>query len=1086
MVNWNVNSRNVSEFVDKFLDRALGASNDPRQRVPVYNPLPRKYYVGKLLPRQVSASESDYKMKIAPCSYIVTFIVEGQPQKIQMTVIPSFNIYFRTGIHKSLQNDEEAETDSLSLYSLEADPQLPAQSGRDDMWVDWRNRVRAVGNDYKRALDSLAASKNFKGRKLRGKFNTIEAVEAYIRKRYCTHLNIDLSFPIRESIQDLDLAKFRNTYECLGSSPEWLGQVEILASSEESNTRITVYLTNMFSGSLIQGDPNWYDTHLQIKLAPDLTILPIPCPVLSSTSNCVPEVYAEARNCTFDEINSTSHKLIFSPIARTRTNRRKAHEVDFTFQQSSDKPRNLLEKFSEELNEKNSGLEIEQSYRSDIDIILSDDKAVSSIGMVAQVYAKSLNRDYKWRFHQLALLIRLAAMYICRERGEANKVQPIVLNVPTAGGKTEAFFAAAMFCAFYEKLNSRRSVNIIKYPMKLLSSDQVIRLSRYSMVADEIANMPLGIGYMVGQKGQFEEPNQIIEVCPYPDPSTKDNICGAEWLPFEIHAGVPTLKCKKGHKLHLGIDNGHMLTRQCPAFIVAIWDKFVSQSTQRRLSLLFGADRYYCSKHGFLDFADTNQSYNKDGTLPSKSECYIKAENSKCGNIASKTTPAVPGIMVFDEGHLIRESDGTLDSHFETTYLQIAQELTNKSIIPIVSTATIAGIGDFLRQLGLIDLSRTNSFSLLPEPSAQRAFFSTIPDELQHETIALVPFDVMLTWAMPDLLDIFFETLASDYNYDATQKKLMPPEQIKHLRQVMVYCSSYKNISALGEMNRNVVATNREKRGRNKLQTLQLSSKYFDRIKAQRAIEKVKKVEQQIIYATNIASIGIDIENLDVIFFFGLPSNVSEFIQAMNRTGRREGRSAICVAVLGPNKERDMSYYRYWSQFIKGVNQIVEPIPINRFASSAINRTFNNVTTALILMYYAQKLKRRFFSAGEIFSAIMKNDIPADNMIAILNNLYRSGSDPAQEYEGRINDLWNTYLVKLRDAKNFQDFPNSQVFGLDWMWNLRSVQQSTKVVYPELTDLIERAESGQLVVGDIDTTDVTDLSPEDIEGEDTL
>src|SRR5258708_22893881 len=117
---------------------------------------------------------------------------------------------------------------------------------------------------------------------------------------------------------------------------------------------------------------------------------------------------------------------------------------------------------------------------------------------------------------------------------------------------------------------------------------------------------------MGGGKGSFGTPREVVERCPYPDPENAETgLCGAAWqetsTEFAI-GGVPELKCERGHQLHLGIDSGHTLTRQCPAFVIAIWDKFVAQSASRRLGLLFGADRWYCDEHGWLDFAETDQA----------------------------------------------------------------------------------------------------------------------------------------------------------------------------------------------------------------------------------------------------------------------------------------------------------------------------------------------------------------------------------------------------------------------------------------------------------------------------------------------
>ncbi|MCL4295574.1 MAG: hypothetical protein KJ077_07595 [Anaerolineae bacterium] len=1080
MSNWTAASKYVSEFVDKFLDRALGATNDPRQRVPVYDPLPNKFYVGKLLPEGESVGQSEYKAKVAPCSYIATFLIKGKPAQIRFKITPSFNLYFRTAIHKVAGSDRDADSGAHTIYSAQADPPLPAQSGRDDMWVDWQNRIRSASNEYISALQTLTPAKTYTGRRFRGKYKPDLAIDAYIRKRYCSSLDIELPDSPARAEQSLNLANFRSTYSKIGDSPEWSGKVEANTSPEGENTRIHIYLTNTFPVSADKtrkGDPNWYDTHLRVELLGGLELVPVPCPVLDKARGEIPSVYAESKNCAFDEINSTQTLLTFAPVARMKTLRRAAREVDYSFQESAANPQGLLEVFYNQLATNGASPATLKTYRQEIDLILGDNNAVEAVRMAARVYAKAIAEKGRWRFHQLATLIRSAAAYLERESGSQTQPKPIVLNVPTAGGKTEAFFASAMFCAFYELQRRRRSVNIIKYPMTLLSSDQVARLSRYSMIADEIAKEakgpPLGIGYMVGKKGQFEEPSEVIERCPYPDASKGDGMCGESWEPFSVQGGLPTLKCAKGHILHLGIDSKDMLARQCPTFVVAIWDKFVSQSAQRKLALLFGADRYFCRKHGFLDFADAGQSYYK-GELPGTIVCQVYEGNKPCGEAARPASPVTPGIIVFDEGHLIREASGTLDSHFETAYFQIASDLSGKYPIPIVSTATIAGIEDFLEQLGLVAQANRDNFHIMPEPEEQNAFFQYLPGEMQHETVALIPFDVMLTWAVPDLIDVFFETLAADYGYDATASEAQPLANLSHLRQIMVYCSSYKNINALAEMNRNAVAANRQYRGRNLLKTLQLSARYFSRVKAQKAIEDVRNVQQQIVYATNIASIGIDIENLDVIFFFGLPSNVSEFIQAMNRTGRRVGRPAICVAILGPNKERDMSYYRYWPQFIKGANQIIEPVPLNRFASSAVARTFNNIATAVMLMSYSHRSKHKLFDAGEVLAVMQRGVFSPEEVLAKLKHIYRAEADPAQEYSSRIEDLWNGYQARLSQAK-YKTFL-SDALSPEWMLSLRSISRPIQVVYPEVSELIEEIGSGSLFTGDVDSEATTDVS----------
>lgn len=1080
MAAWNSASQRVSEFVDHFLDRALGAANNVAQRVPVYDTLENKFYLGKLLPQVASEGGTEYKAKVAPCSYIATFLVRGKPARVSLTVMPSFNLYFRTAVPKVAGTDRDADAATLPIYSEQADPAPPATWGRADMWVVWQSRKRTVPQEYLDALTALEAADDAEG-KMWGKYDPQKAVGAHIRKRYCTSVAVEMEFPatgeVARATAPLDLSAFRKAYAKLGSAPAWSGVVEAIASREGENTRVTVYLTNTVAQNT-RLDANWYDTHLRIELL-NAEVEPVDCRVLNKAGGRLFPVTAEAKNCAFDPATSTTTVLNFGPVARAKTQRRVARELDYSFEQSTQDPEQLMNTFLSALEGSGAGADTVDGYRRDVESIRSDPKAVEAIRLVSRVYATSVAANGRWRYHQIATLLRFAAIYLRREAKRGEAPAPIVLNVPTAGGKTEGFFGAAMFSAFYELQRKRRAVSIIKYPMTLLSSDQIARLSRYSMVADElaleIAGKPLGIAYMVGKKGMYNSPSDVIERCPYPVPANEGGACGAAWAPCTYSGGVPTLQCSEGHQLHLGVDKGEQITRQCPAFIVATWDKFISQSQSRRLALLFGATRYYCPTHGFIDFAEANQFYGRGNQLPDEIKCTAISEGNggPCGRAAQKASSTVPGALVFDEAHLMREADGTLDSHFETAYIQIAKDLSGMQPVPIVSTATIAGISEFMGQLGLcqgvaVSGSTPEGYYVMPEPGEQSVFFVELPGEMQHDTAAVAPFDVMLTWAVPDLIDVFFETLAEDYGYDATDAGAQPPGGLEHLRQVMAYCSSYKNINALGEMNAGAVADSRLRRGRQRLKTRQLSSRYFTRESARQAIEHVKKVSQQILYATNIASIGVDIGNLNAIFFFGLPTNVSEFIQALNRTGREPGKPAVCIAVLGPNKERDMSYYRYWNQFIQGANYIVEPVPLNRYASTAVRRTFNNVATAVILMAYSQQKQRKLFYAGDVRTALATGLVPEQQILAELKEIYRAESDPAQEYPQLIDDLWAEYKARMDTAKNYNTFV-WEACAPDWMYQLRSRQKQTQVFYPDAAALVERNASGALVTGDIDT-----------------
>ena len=1086
----NTGTSVVSDFVSRFLDRVQGAANDVEQRCPVGGGLDRRFFTGRLVSEGYSKSGREYISRIAPCSYIVTFLLDGQPDTVELALFPSLNLYYRAPLASLSAGGEQApDTAMRSLYAEQADPAGGSLDGREDMWVPWADRRRDVPAQIRQAYVGLRKRAPAKkpqagqGNALPGgnlfyTFDKNRAVESHIRKRYSRPFRVEVPLGESRSVSlDMDLAEFRRAYEELGQAPEWTGAIQVSTSREDAGqTRVRVTLTNTFAQAKTpNGEPDWYDVHLKVAILGDAEILPVECPVLLPSS--AKYVLAETRNCALDEGTSDRRCLLLAPTARTQTTRRESRELNVSFAAFAGDPRAGLDAFFTELTD--AGLEVSPlaAYQQEVDTIRSNDTAVSALALVSRVYSEALGAAGRWRLHQLAALVKIAARHI----RAAQDTEPLVLNVPTAGGKTEGFFAGAMFCIAYDALlqqaagkHNCRSFNLIKYPMKLLSSDQIRRLAGYSMILDEIlareAGMarPSGIGYMVGPKSKYRSASEVVPRCPRPMPGTSGP-CGCDWRNGgrpEVVGGMPTLTCTAGHKLHMGVDQDNDLTRMCPAILVAIWDKFVSQAGQRRLGLLFGAPRYFCKTHGFVDVGETNQVRSGyQGDPPPSIKCSVRPEQGRCcDQPAWAVAPTIPGILVLDEGHLIREAEGTLDSHFETTYLEVWRSLSGRYPVPVISTATIEGATEHLRQLGL---ARSTPPAILPRREDSSVFFEETGD-LKHEAVALVPFDTPLTWAIPSLMDTFFETLLLDFDFDACQRDSQGPEGLGHLRQLMLYCSSYANLNALREMSQGVTQVARRARGRAPLVERSLSARFFDKYEAaEQALQNVRDQAQQIIYATNIASIGIDIDNLDVILFFGLPSNVSEFIQALNRTGRRQGRPAVCLAVLGANKERDISYFKYWPQFVQAADQILEPVPLNRWAYTAIDRTFANVATAVILQQHCHATKRRLWFPSEVLSALQRQEIQEARLIAELKAIYRVDEDPSGYYSLRVEALWERYKQDLLNARS-----GEYTMGVSkgrWLGSLRLIGKPVRLVLPGFVNAIERAGGRPAFTADVET-----------------
>ena len=65
-------------------------------------------------------------------------------------------------------------------------------------------------------------------------------------------------------------------------------------------------------------------------------------------------------------------------------------------------------------------------------------------------------------------------------------------------------------------------------------------------------------------------------------------------------------------------------------------------------------------------------------------------------------------------------------------------------------------------------------------------------------------------------------------------------------------------------------------------------------------LRRLRSEKINAVLSTNIASVGVDLPNLNSIVYFGVPVNISEFVQSLNRVARREDQPGVAFLVLDP------------------------------------------------------------------------------------------------------------------------------------------------------------------------------------------
>ena len=100
------------------------------------------------------------------------------------------------------------------------------------------------------------------------------------------------------------------------------------------------------------------------------------------------------------------------------------------------------------------------------------------------------------------------------------------------------------------------------------------------------------------------------------------------------------------------------------------------------------------------------------------------------------------------------------------------------------------------------------------------------------------------------------------------------------------------------------------------------------------------------IIATSAVSHGVDVEELNSMFFAGLPSDVAEYIQASSRVGRTH--VGFCLLIPTPQRRRDRYVVEVFDEFHRFLERMVQPAAIDRWAERAIERVVPSLFQAYI------------------------------------------------------------------------------------------------------------------------------------------